>query len=427
MKLITDLIKKIHRKGGFHVFAGQLLTKFVAFFASIFVVRLLTKEQYGILGYYENLYSYAVIFSGLGLANAVIRYVVKGCDIDEKRSFYRYVIKKSFLIDLIICFGFCAFNFVYKHPSNYINYSYILLIFLIGLPFQDISNCCLNNERAMFANSRYAVLSVTLTVTLILCRIVGAAINDSVGIAISQVVVYIVCSISLAVIEYKHYYSQSKEQKLTDIKRKEVDRYSFQYMITNGLWAIFMLNDVYMLGRFGIPTTELADYKVAYVLPANLAIISTALGIVVAPYFIKNENNLIWIRKNFKNVLIANFFIILFVAILLAIFSKPVVVLLYGKNYGNVAGIMQLLTISSSINSGIRYPVANLLAAMGKVKYNMLIALLGVCIQIVMNIIFIPILGTVGTIVANIIAHSIMSCLLIFTFFRNYYSQGKEH
>ena len=71
---ILEILNKLKNKGAFSILLGTLSSKFVAFFASIFVVRLLTKEQYGQLSYFENIYSYFYIFVGLGLANSILRY-----------------------------------------------------------------------------------------------------------------------------------------------------------------------------------------------------------------------------------------------------------------------------------------------------------------------------------------------------------------
>lgn len=54
---------------------------------------------------------------------------------------------------------------------------------------------------------------------------------------------------------------------------------------------------IFLLGQFSGDPTILADYKVAYVLPGNMAIISTAIGVFIGPYFVKNENDNNWVRK----------------------------------------------------------------------------------------------------------------------------------
>ena len=61
----------------------------------------------------------------------------------------------------------------------------------------------------------------------------------------------------------------------------------------------FMLNDTFLLGRFLNNPVLIADYKVAYALPGSVALISNAIGIFVAPYFVKNESDKEWVKINF--------------------------------------------------------------------------------------------------------------------------------
>ena len=70
------LIKAVWEKGLFHILSGSFLTKIVGFFGSIFIVRVLSKQEYGILGYLENMYSYVFIIAGMGLSNAILRFVI---------------------------------------------------------------------------------------------------------------------------------------------------------------------------------------------------------------------------------------------------------------------------------------------------------------------------------------------------------------
>ena len=76
MNRLKSMLKMIWKKGAIHIFTGSFLNKFVVFFGSIVIVRLLSKTEYGMLGYAENLYSFAYILAGLGISNAIMRYVV---------------------------------------------------------------------------------------------------------------------------------------------------------------------------------------------------------------------------------------------------------------------------------------------------------------------------------------------------------------
>ena len=84
LKRILDGIKAIFQKGLVHILAGSFMTKLVSMFGSIFLVRILTKEEYGVLGYLENIYGYVLVLAGMGMANVVLRYVVLGNSPEKK-------------------------------------------------------------------------------------------------------------------------------------------------------------------------------------------------------------------------------------------------------------------------------------------------------------------------------------------------------
>ena len=57
---------------------------------------------------------------------------------------------------------------------------------------------------------------------------------------------------------------------------------------------------------------------------------------------------------------------------------------------------MRVLLLAALINNGFRYSCANILASMGKVKYNMFVSIVGIVLQIVINYQLIPKYGAMG-------------------------------
>jgi O-antigen/teichoic acid export membrane protein len=181
-----------------------------------------------------------------------------------------------------------------------------------------------------------------------------------------------------------------------------------------------MLNDILLLGLFTGDPTMVANYKIAYVIPANISIISSSIGIFVSPYFVKNENNYRWIRKSYKKIFLISTAIIGAVSLVLFIAAKPVIVLLYGFQYANVVPLMRILLIASFINCTARYTNANLLAAMGQIKYNLIISVIGVILQVIINVSIIPQFGAFGLAYTSIVVYLLMSVALIIVFFKKY-------
>jgi O-antigen/teichoic acid export membrane protein len=223
------------------------------------------------------------------------------------------------------------------------------------------------NFQSNVFNKRYAVTAFILSFCVVSVKYILARIWGVGGAVFSNFIVYSTAALFIGVTIKKLYFYNEKDYiPLIKKDRKIVNTYSLQYMLTNSIWAVFMLNDIFMLGHFTGNAIAVANYKVAYVLPANLSIISSSIGIFAAPYFIKNENNSIWVKTNYKKIFLISAVIIGVVTLILFVFARPIIVLLYGEQYAEVAPLMKILLIAAFFNCAVRYTNANLLSAMGK-------------------------------------------------------------
>ncbi|WML46681.1 oligosaccharide flippase family protein [Neobacillus sp. PS3-34] len=424
MFLIINFLKNkfvdLWRRGAFHILLGSFVTKFVVFFGTIFLVRILSKTSYGVLGYIENIYGYIYIFAGLGLNNAVLRYVILGKTSEEKFGFYRYAITKGTLFNILIVFFVALFFLFYPYPEEFKGAKWLLLILFITIPFQFLVDSNTLTYRAMFDNKRFAIITFLTSVILIIARYLGAIFFDLNGIVIANILVYVLFSLILSYVSFNLYFKEYRPNQLSKIEQKKVNNYSFQYMITNGVWAAFMLNDVFLLGLLSGNAEIVAEYKVAYVLPGVLTIISTAIGIFIGPYFVKRETNHNWVWKNYIKTLIILAGIIAPLVAIMFVYAKSITTLIYGVQYENIVPIMRLLLVAALINSIFRYTSANLLASMGEIKSNMLISIFGMCLQIIINLILIPKYGELGAAVTSILVYSLMALSLFIIFIKKF-------
>ncbi|MBR5316755.1 MAG: polysaccharide biosynthesis C-terminal domain-containing protein, partial [Lachnospiraceae bacterium] len=101
--------------------------------------------------------------------------------------------------------------------------------------------------------------------------------------------------------------------------------------------------------------------------------------------------------------------------------AESLILFIYGSEYSNVVGLMRILLVAAFLNAGLRYPCANILAAMGKVKYNMAVSLMGVVLQIGINVVMIPRFGGVGAAITSCFVYTFMSVVLLGVFVKKYY------
>lgn len=412
-------IKKFSKQGFFHIAIGNFATKFVSFFGSVFLARLLSKTDLGILTYMENLASYIYLIVGLGLSYAILRYCVRENEIERKYAYFKFSVNNSAIINIIFIGIALIVNYLYPYPEDFSVARRLLPLLILALPFRDLLSQSLMTERAMFNNTRYAVLSLASTAVVILARWLGARYNGLYGVVLAMLISEALISSIMITSSWRKYFKQVKAVILDPAEKKQAFSYSLQMMVTNGLWALFMLTNTFMLGQFSGDSVVLADFKIANTFPANLALFSSGIGIFVGPYFTKKEEDPNWVRKSYLKTLRITTVIQLGAAIIIFIFAKPLL-WIFGEQYYNVIPVMRWLTIGSFINTGLRFPTANILSSIGRAKFNMIISAIGFVLLVFLNLLLIPRFGSTGLAYSSIIVYCFMA-ISLFIVFNNLY------
>lgn len=422
---IKEKTRKLVSNGAAHVLIGSFITKFITFFGSIFLVRILTKSEYGVLSYYENILGYFCVFAGLGLAPGIQRYLILADTNEAKRGCFNKAFHQGNLWNMllvVLCMTFC---FLYKHPEAFSGYPIVILCLTLCIPLIFICNLGQCALRALFDYKRYAYLAVISALILVSGRVVGAIVGGLDGSVTFRLAAEVICSVMSVYLLLHFHFRNVKGEQLDPSFSKEYSNYSVQLMLTDGLWAIFMLNDIFLLGQISGDDLLVADYKIAYVIPANLAIISSSIGLYVAPYFTKydKEGKLNWVKKNLKLTLLVTMFVMGGLALLCYVFGDVLIKFIFGAQYLTTVPIMNILLIASFFNNGIRMVIANILSAIGEQKKNLIVAGIGMVFQIVLDVLLIPRMGAIGVGLSSLSIYLIMSALLVIMVYKKYFKR----
>lgn len=85
---LCEGISALHKRGFFHIIAGSTLAKIAGFVSVFFLPRFLSKADYGLLTYVDNIRNYVMLFNGIGITQATLRYCAqKGSD-EEKKGYF---------------------------------------------------------------------------------------------------------------------------------------------------------------------------------------------------------------------------------------------------------------------------------------------------------------------------------------------------
>ncbi|MEZ4879712.1 MAG: polysaccharide biosynthesis C-terminal domain-containing protein [Chitinophagales bacterium] len=215
---------------------------------------------------------------------------------------------------------------------------------------------------------------------------------------------------------YKNFFKSDRIVEHTYIpKSAEIYRLAIPMLLT---YSAFMINnyaDVFMLKFYNVSTAAVGVYKTANNISMLTATLLVALNTTVQPKITQlyYQSELDEVRKVSQKSTKLIFWLSLPITLLLIFIAKPIMSI-YGKEFMIGAFSLAVLSIGQLFNTACG-PVAQLLNGIGFHKQFTIISIIGAIINIVINLILIPLYGINGAAIASTI--SIFSWNIIGSFF----------
>lgn len=388
------------RKGGFfHVLAGGTLSKMVAFLSSIVIVRLVDKTDYAKLAYADNIYSYIVLFAGLGMASAVLKYCVQK-DEGKNRAFYRFSLKWGSIFQvllLLIVFLYTIFGIFPFDGTKEI----MLLLMPYGLIYYWVQ-LFQSFLRTRFENRKYAVSSL-VQVLLIFLLTVGFVLTIGInGVPVARAIAMVV-AILIYIPVISSYRAEQKE--IAILERADIKAFlvmAVSMLISNVFSMIMPNNEAFLVNNIIKDSVTTANYKVANLIPSQLPFVTSTLVIYFFPIIAqKTSNKETW--KYIEKVGIGTFGINLAVTVIGCVLTPFIIKIAYGDAYSDINGLSVALWVAYFINAGFRMLPLNLLPALGYVKFNVVVAGISSLVLFVLDYVLILRIGIYGVVFARMI------------------------
>jgi O-antigen/teichoic acid export membrane protein len=197
---------------------------------------------------------------------------------------------------------------------------------------------------------------------------------------------------------------------------KQCIDYGWKAHLSNILAFVNYRADIFLVNFFLTPALT-GIYVIAVQIAERLWLLSQAVSTVLLPRLSelyqdeKKRNHLTPVIARW--VFIATFF----AAVLLVLVAKPLIVLLFGSKYINATGALIWLLPGIVLGSLSRI-LSNDIAARGKPELNMYVAFFVVSVNIIANIILIPMMGINGAALATTIAYSLNAIAKLYLYTR---------
>lgn len=390
------------------LFAEKIIRMVAGLFVGIWVARYLGPDQFGLLNYVISFFGIFTVIGTFGLDGIIIRELVKD---KAKRD---VILGTSFWLRVIGCFlviFLLLITFYFKSDDSKTEH-YVMVIALLSffgatIVIDYFFKSEVQSKNSVIVNIAMLIITSILKMIFIVFQFPLAAFMYLVafeGVLLSIGFIVIYSKYNLSVFAWKF----DKDLALKMLKD------SWPLMISGMMVMIYMQSDVIMIKELlnleavGLYSAAARISVAWYFIPA---IISSSLfpALINAK---KVSESLYYAR--FTQLLTLMIWMGIAIAIPMTFLSDWLIMLLYGEAYSG-AGIILSIHIWAAIfvfaNSAINQWFVN-----ENLQFvSMIFTGIGAILNLVLNYLFIPIYGIVGSAIATIISYFIASflCLLL--------------
>ncbi|AOX03496.1 teichoic acid transporter [Moorena producens PAL-8-15-08-1] len=395
-------VKKVLKNSSWLV-AQRAIRIVLELFVGIWLARYLGVEEFGIYIYALSFVDLFAPLFHLGLPNIVVR------DIVRQPSSMNEILGTTFILKLIgaiISFFLALSIIMYLRPGDTLFHVLIGIIAVgkIVNAFEAIDFWFQSQIKSKYvAISKITAYCLVSLLKVFLIKVQAPLI----GFVIAFVLETVISSIML-VINYRVSGLSLKSWSFNIQRAKSILNESWPVLLSATAIIIQSRIDQVMLGQM-INESELGQYSVAMRLIEAVAFVPGIICQSMAPVISKSKlisNQLYYDRLT--NLYRLMFIIFVITAVPIFIFSRPIVLLLYGQEYTLASQLLPLFSIRLFFtNFGV---AKNLFIANDSLfLYSLITGLLGAVTNIVCNYILIPRYASIGALWATIFSFGVMT------------------
>ena len=397
--------KKVIRNVSFYTI-GAMIPKVIGFFLLPIFTRYLSPTEYGIINYTNSITIFLLAFTVLSLNTYLLR-----CIFDyEKEEDRKKLIGNIFVFIAIINFVMLgielilfpkiilAFDIKVKfYPyflialiNNFLNIFSVVPLVIYRYKGKAINFVIVNGSKS-FIQVIFSLILVIHFNMGVLGRYYGSLIANVIFLVIYIIIIYKNAILNL---------------NLQQIKKGL--KFSLPLVPSSFLYIIINVADIIILERY-VPLAALGIYSVSYTLGTVLQIFAYSSYLAFEPIIFSKigkvdfSKTIIKIRKYYL-------FLIFSLSFLYVLFSKEILLIMASSKFSSgykVIPIIAFATIFLSEN----YLFDTILIGIKKTKISLILNLIGAIINVIVNLLLIPIIGIYGAAVSTLTSYLVMFSL----------------
>lgn len=404
------IIKKVIENSSWLI-GDKILTLILGVFVTSIIARYFGPEKFGLFNFSLSFTALFTALSTLGLETLVVKDIIDGKYNEETILYTSFTLRTlGGLILTIISFVFI--RILEPNDKNVHLLVLIMSLVMVVKAFEVIEYWIQAHQKAKISSIiRILAYSITSILKVSIVVFKGNIIHYSLVFLVDAFII----GITLVIVFFK--IGKRKFHFRVDFEYGKNILNRSWYMILSGLMVtLYMRVDQVMLGTMLKDKTELGIYSVAAQVASMWYFVPLAIITSFKPVIIKNKSidNKYYIESIQFLYFIVTWIGILF-SVLIMIFSKFVINLLFGIEYAKAVGILNV-SVWSGIFATLGSARSIWLISEGNQRYTIVYTFFGFIINILLNYLLIPVIGGYGAAIATLIAQFFANVIVLLFF-----------
>ncbi|WP_201764261.1 flippase [Halalkalibacterium ligniniphilum] len=373
------------------LFFDRIFRMGIGLFVGVWIARFLGPEQFGLLSYAQAFVALFGAFAKLGLDGIVVRNIVREPDKKDQILGTTFILKLFGGLVALIITGFIIY---FIRPGDIFTL-WLILIIATGTLFQAFDSIDFWFQSQVI--SKYTVYAKSVAFSTISILKIILILLDSTLIFFALAALFeIIFGSILLVAAYRYKGFNIFDWKFQFTTAKTLLKDSWPLVLSGTMVMVYMKIDQIMLGQIiddravGLYTAATRISEVWYFIP--MAIVASAAPVLTKLKKDGNEEKYYQsLEKLFNIMLILG----LAIALPMTLMSGAVIDLLYGKEFAPSSAVLSI-HIWAAIFVFLGVVRGPWLLNEGLMKFALITTVLGAVVNIILNMIVIPIYGITG-------------------------------
>ena len=391
------MLKKI----GFSYVAIYLIT-IITFINGILVARYFGPEGKGLLASYFFIPNAIILYSEFGISESIIQYISSGYRISKSFLFKSFLIITVLSLTILLIYSF-YFN------DDFCNLGFLGPLTLILL----FSNQLLDSFfKGRFEINLFNINNLLKAILFLIIVIIAIYYDFSVRHIFEGYIIVLIVSIIHLLCRVNFF---KFDKSIPIIQRKKLISFSLKsyiFKVLNSTESIFdklIIVTILSNSAFGEYSVSVAISGLCYI------ILISPISRILLPILNKFE-----LQKRVLMVITLSkisFFIILFLGILIIIFSDFLVTFIYGNEFKNASIALAILMFGVILKTPMPF-LTHFYKSINKPEVLVNISLISLPFNIIGSLVLIPLMGIKGAAIVSSVTYSIYTFLLAYKFMK---------